>query len=342
MGTGDFPQGDIGLADFEARAAGRKEVSVDFELEKFKTDIDIRLYAASQGFQLSRKGSWAGSAVMKHPNGDKIVIKRDSDSHWVYFSVKTDSSGSIIDLVKHLHGCSVGAARKELRAFLCLPSPALPPYPPLMKVVKDRIRVERAYARMQIALRHPYLENERGIPREILASRRFAGRVRIDARGNACFPHFDADGLSGFEIKNHEFTGFSTGGTKAIWSSHIESGDNRIAFCESAIDALSLAALEPDERTRYASIGGRPSPAQRQLIRAAIAVMPESSIVAAAMDADAAGRELCEIIREAVRLAGRHDLRFEIREPQDFKDFNDQLRQRPRVQPCRPEEPSVA
>ena len=71
-------------------------------------------------------------------------------------------------------------------------------------------------------------------------------------------------------------------------------------------------------------------------------VMPESSIVAAAMDADAAGRELCEIIREAVRLAGRHDLRFEIREPQDFKDFNDQLRQRPRVQPCRPEEPSVA
>jgi hypothetical protein len=315
---------------------------MDVELERFKTDIDIRLYATSQGYELSRKDSWAGSAVMKHPNGDKIVIKRDSDSHWVYFSVKTDLSGSIIDLVKHLHGCSIGAARKELRAFLCLPSPALPPYPPLMKMVKDRIRVEQAYARMKTALRHPYLEDERRIPSEILASRRFAGRVRVDARGNAVFPHFDADGLSGFEIKNHGFTGFSTGGTKAIWSSHIESGDNRIAFCESAIDALSLAALEPDERTRYASIGGKPSPAQRRLIRAAAAVMPSPSTVVAAMDADAAGRELCEIIREAVRLSGRHDLRFEIREPQDFKDFNDQLRQKRRASSCRPEEPSVA
>jgi hypothetical protein len=325
-----------------AGAAGEKEGEMDEELTKFKTEIDIRLYAASQGYQVSRKESWAGSAVMRHPNGDKIVVKRDSDSHWVYFSVKADSSGSIIDLVKHLHGYSIGAARKELRTFMGLPSPALPPYPPLVQVVKDRIRVERAYARMETALRHPYLENERGIPSEILANRRFAGRVRIDGRGNAVFPHFDADGLSGFEIKNQGFTGFSTGGTKGIWTSHIEPSDNRIAFCESAIDALSLAVLAPDTRTRYASISGRPSPAQMKLIRAAAAVMPAGSTVVAAMDADGSGRALAEMVREAVKLAGRADLCFEAKFPQGFKDWNDQLCARVKSRRHRSAQPTVA
>jgi hypothetical protein len=314
---------------------------MDLELETFKTEIDLRVYAAAQGYELDRKESWGGSAVMRHANHDKVIVKRDADGHYVYFSVRDDAdNGTIIDFVKRRLGVSLGAARKELRSFMGLPTSALPPYPPLVKVVKDRIRVEHAYARMQTALRHPYLENERGIPRQILESCRFAGRIRIDARhGSAIFPHFDADGLSGFEIKNQGFSGFSTGGIKAIWMSHIEHGDNRIAFCESAIDALSLAALQPDGRTRYASIGGRPSPTQKQQIRAAAAVMPESSTVVAAMDNDDAGRELCEIIREAVKLSGRRDLRFEIQVPREHKDFNDELRNRPRAAlPYRPED----
>lgn len=100
----------------------------------------------------------------------------------------------------------------------------------------------------------------------------------------------------------------------------------------------------PDERnTRYASISGRPSSSQRQLIRTKAAEMPASSVVVAAMDADASGRELAEIIREEVRLSGRPDLRFEIWEPQGCKDFNDQLRQKPRSPlPYRPKEPPVA
>jgi hypothetical protein len=302
---------------------------MDLELERFKTEIDLRLYAASQQYELARKESWAGSAVMRHSNhNDKIVIKLDAASgHYVYFSVRDDSdNGTIIDFAMRRLGLSLGAVRKELRAFMGLPSPVLPPYPPLLKVVKDRIRVERAYAHMQNALTHDYLENERGIPRQILQSRRFAGRIRVDTRGNAVFPHFDADGLSGFEIKNHAFTGFSTGGVKGIWTSHVELGDNRIAFCESAIDALSLAALEQDEHTRYASIGGRPGPSQKRLIRDAATVMPASSTVVAAMDADAPGRELAEIVREAVQSAGRPDLRFETVLPLGAKDWNDILR----------------
>ena len=304
----------------------------DSELEKLKTAIDLRVYAAQQGYELDRKDSWAGSAVMRHANNDKIVIKRDADGHWVYFSVRSpdgSDAGTIIDFVKQRLGLSLGATRKELRAFMGLSASSLPTYPPLPKVAKDRMRVERAFARTRIAHEHPYLEGERAIPGALLRSRRFAGRIRIDDRGNAIFPHFDADGLSGFEIKNNNLTGFSTGGTKALWTSHIEDGDKRLVFAESAIDALSHAVLYPDPRARYASVSGNPNPKQRELIRSETAKMAQASTVIAAFDADDGGRELTEILHAAVALTGRSDLRLEIHTPDDgLKDFNDVVRQR--------------
>lgn len=304
---------------------------MDLELERFKVEIDLRMFATSQGYQLDSKESWAGSAVMRHPNNDKIIITRDAKSgHYVYCSVRDDADkGTVIDFAMRRLGLSLGAARKVLRAFMGAPAAIAVPYPPLLGVVKDRAGVERAFARMKIVTRHPYLENERGIPPELLASRRFAGRIRTDARhGNAVFPHFDAAGLCGYEIKNTAFTGFSTGGTKGLWISHVEDGDKRLVVCESAIDALSFAALYPEMHTRYASIGGKPTPVQKELLRAAAVVLPPGSTVTAAMDADRGGRELAEIVRGAVDAARRSDLRFEVVEPETMKDFNDLLRRR--------------
>ena len=37
-----------------------------------------------------------------------------------------------------------------------------------------------------------YLTAERGIPVEIYAHPRFAGRLRVDERGNVAFPHWAA------------------------------------------------------------------------------------------------------------------------------------------------------
>ena len=180
--------------------------------------------------------------------------------------------------------------------------------------------------RMQDAPRHLYLVNERAIPGAILNSERFAGKVRIDARGNAVFPHFDADGLSGYELKNRNFTGFASGGSKGLWVSNTEDDDARMVFCESAIDALSHAVLFPDDHARYASIGGKPNPLQPELIRAAAARMPSGSEVVSAMDNDKPGRELAEVVRNATALTGRADLRFRIHEPEGLKDWNDVLR----------------
>ena len=305
----------------------------DPELSKFKT-IDLRAYAAGQGYQLDRKESWKGSAVMRHANGDKIIIKRDAaDGHFVYFSVHRDDDkgGSIIDFVQNRQRLSLGAVRKELSPWIGAAPIPVPSFPTLQKTSRDRIKVEAEYAKMQDASRHPYLENERALPASLLALERFAGRIRIDARGNAVFPHFDQEGLCGYEIKNKGFTGFSSSGTKGLWLSHESPDDKRFVVCESSIDALSHAVLFPDEHARYASIGGKPNPLQPELIRAAIARMPVGSEIISAMDADEDGAKLAIVVRRAFELSGRHDLRFSVQEPSGAKDWNDVLRAKPRA-----------
>ena len=319
----------------------------DAELESFKTTIDLRTYAAGQGYQLDRKESWRGTSVMRHPvSDDKLIMKRGMDGHYVYFSVRDDrDNGSIIDFVQFRQGLSLGAVRKELRPWIGQPPVAVPAFPELRKTEKDRMKVEAAYARMKDAVDgHPYLENERALPASLLGLERFAGRVRMDTpRKNAVFPHFDQDGLCGYEIKNRGFTGFASGGAKGLWLSHERADDNKLVFCESAIDALSFAVLFPDEHARYASIGGKPNPLQPELIRAAIARMPSGSEIVSAMDADEDGGKLAEIVHQAVRLTGRDDLRFSDHRPSGAKDWNDVLRATPKLfVPYRRQEPSVA
>jgi hypothetical protein len=80
------------------------------------------------------------------------------------------------------------------------------------------------------------------------------------------------------------------------------------------------------------------------LIRAAIVRMPLGAEIVSAMDSDAEGAKLADLVRNAVKLSGRDELRFTIEEPCE-KDWNDQLRatvhQGKLVLACRPEEPSV-
>ena len=319
---------------------------MDAELDSFKTNIDLRAYAASQGYQLDRKASWRGTSVLRHPaSNDKIIVKRGMDGHYVYLSVRDDrDNGSIIDFVQFRQGLSLGAVRKELRPWIGQPPVPVPSFPVLHKTEKDRMKVEAAYEKMRDATDgHPYLERRRALPASLIADERFAGRIRIDGKGNAVFPHFDAEGLSGYELKNVEFTSFASGGNKALWLSQEFPDDQRLVITESAIDALSHAVLFPDRHARYASIGGKPNPQQPELIRAAAARMPQGAEIVAAMDADADGRKLAEIVRKAVEMTGRSDLRFRTQEPEGFKDWNDQLRAKPQPQlPYRPEVPSVA
>src|SRR5438128_2593031 len=280
---------------------------------------------------MDRRESWRGSTVLRR-GGDKIVVKRNGNGHYVFFSVRDDHDhGTILDFLQRREHLSLGAVRQILRPWIGRSAIPLP-FPKLEPTSPDRMRVESGYGRMINALRHPYLENHRSLPAHVLSSPRFAGRVRIDRRGNAVFPHFDAAGLCGYEIKNYGFTGFAAGGQKGLWFSHAQPDDRRLVLAESAIDALSYAALfaDAEDQTRYASLGGKPSSRQTALVQATIAQLPAGAEIVAAFDADDAGRKLAEMIREIFAglagTTGRSDLIFKAHlTAEEGEDWNSML-----------------
>lgn len=314
----------------------------DWELDVFKREIDLRQFAVSLGYQIDRRESWRGSAVLRR-GADKIVVKRNGNGHYVFFSLRDDSDhGTVIDFVQRRQRLSLGGVRQVLRTWVA--QPACPTqFPKLEAASPDRMHIEREYRRMANVQRFPYLEQERCVPVAALSSPRFRGRMRIDLRDNTVFPHFDLTGLCGYEIKNREFTGFAAGGTKGLWLSHTRRDDRRLVLTEGAIDALSYATLFADsaDRTRYASLGGRPSARQMELVQATVAKLPERVEIVAAFDADDAGRWLATVIGGVVsnvrHEGGRSDLSFRVHLPaKEGEDWNQVLQNRPSLNklPC--------
>ena len=169
----------------------------------------------------------------------------------------------------------------------------------------------------------PYLTS-RGLGLNVLGLPIFAGCVRVDARGNALFPHFDKEGLCGFEIKNRNFTGFATGGIKGLWYSRAKTTDARLVLTESAIDAMSFHVLQGDAWTRYMSTGGSLNPQQPALIRGAMEKLPPGGAVILAFDLDEGGEKLAEEVRDFAP-SGR-DVRRVVPKVGAGKDWNDALK----------------
>lgn len=302
------------------------------ELERFKSQINLAEYAEAYGYEIDRRESSRASTVMRRGD-DKIIVATAEDGHGIYFSVRDDrDSGSIVDFVQKRQGLNLGQVRKELRPWIGdqaqqrrrqVERPRKPE-----PSSADRQQVLAVWMRMQPGNgRHLYLERERKLKAETLADPRFVGMVRTDARGNAAFPHYDRQGLAGFELKNHEFTGFSKNGTKAVWYSANLATAPRVVLVESAIDAMSHAQLSGDRTAAYVSTGGSMSDHQRELVRSVLAKATERGAeIVIATDADEPGRKLAT---EVQGLAPRGAKLYR-QEPDQGKDWNDQLREHER------------
>ncbi len=90
----------------------------DPEMEAFKSKIDLQVYAASLAYERDPRESSRSSSIMRRPSDDdKIIIKLNSDGHYLYFSVRDDDdNGSIIDFLQKRQRINLGEVRKKLRA----------------------------------------------------------------------------------------------------------------------------------------------------------------------------------------------------------------------------------
>ena len=306
------------------------------ELEDFKSGINLSEFAASRGYWLDRKATSRNSAVMRHENGDKIIIARGSDQHWTYFSINDNTdNGTVIDFLQNRGGGNLGEVRKTLRDWTPgsglggaddqidqLPAFVLE----LEPISKDLTRVRANFHRCEISLTHPYLEGIRKIPNEVLIAPRFSGRILRDERNNTVFPHWNRDGICGFELKNENFTGFSPGGEKGLWCSRALEGDTTLVISETAIDALSYHALKGSAQMRYVSTGGMVSPLQEDLLRSAFQKLPSNGEVILALDHDEGGEKLQGKIETIFESHGEQSLKMRTDLPKTpGEDWNDAL-----------------
>ena len=298
----------------------------DDELENFKQDINLAQLASSYGYELVKNESSRCSLVMCHPDGDKIVVATDTDGHSIFFSVRDDRQhGSVIDFVKWKEGANLGQARQSLRKWRANPTSFFPTaqkcqplYPE--PITHNRVTVYTQWLRMRPyywAYGRGYLEG-RGLTMETINT--FSEQIRVDLHGNIAFRHDDLHSITGWEVKNTSFTGFSGGGRKALFGCRVGLPQKTLSpllvFAESAIDAMSYYQLNPGPGF-YLSFAGSLSAEQHDLLEYVLNRYLDARIVIAT-DSDEQGEKFADVIRSIRPEASRAT-------PPVGKDWNDTL-----------------
>lgn len=312
---------------------------MDEELSSLKASVNLVEYAAAQGYWVDKAKSSRRSTVMRHDNGDKIVISYGSKC-WMYFSSRdTADNGTIIDFIQNRQGINLGRIKSRLRDWLGRPQPVRieTKYKNLQTGKKDPQAVQRYIQGTRPISDTSYLQS-RHIGDDTIYGKRFGGTIRQDRRGNTVFLHRNLEGYCGAELKNKNFTGCPKDSVKGIWHSRMQRGDRRLVICESGIDNLSYHILHGTEHDLHVSLAGNFSPEQKELVNRVIQKMPAASTIVAAFDNDAEGRKYSQIIKTMVP----EDKIFERHTPKT-NDWNADLKGRneSREQPALTHRPSM-
>jgi len=190
------------------------------DYEYIKQQVNLTELAAHFGYEMIRKESSRNCVMMRYQH-HKIAITRDSDGHYIYYtigdSLKTDC-GSVIDFVMNRKQSTFQEAVTYLKQYEHIPDAQRPKRNSYVSKIepssKDTQSVIKNLIKMPLMSESAYLAS-RGITKDTLISPRFHGRIYKDARNNVIFPHYH-NGICGYELKNNGFTGFSPNGQKAL------------------------------------------------------------------------------------------------------------------------------
>jgi hypothetical protein len=302
------------------------------EIERLKTSVSCAalLERLPPPWCLDRAESTRHSLKYRRGAGEIVIVNHDGRGWWDPLS---EAKGDIFTLVQHLNpGLNFGAARRLLRGFVGI-VPAFPETFRARRTRASRVSVIQRWDRCQpLSCGSPawlYLTGQRRLPNRILVAARITDAVREGPHGSAWFAHRDSVGLlSGIEMRGPDYRNFSAGGSKTLFRLPGGSGPlPRVAVCEGAIDAISLAAIEGLRGdTLYTATTGGMGPATiaalQQLLRAMSA--DPASILIPATDADMAGRRYADRLEGLATEAG---VRFSaILPPDGLNDWNDALR----------------
>ncbi|VEP18656.1 TOPRIM domain protein (fragment) [Hyella patelloides LEGE 07179] len=305
----------------------------DEELERFKREIPLVDFALSYGYSIDKKKTSKNSLCLKK-DSDKILVGRDSVSRAHIYTSLTDplDKGTIIDFVQHRRQCNLGYVRKELRQWLGTAKHHTRhqyqhqyQLSPELGIKQDRAVIREQLAQCSEVLFSPFLRS-RKLHGTLLKSARFKDTVLADTYNNLIFPHQDVEGICGFEKRNANYKGFSTGGEKGLWVSNTFKEDKYLVICESPIDCLSHAQLYPRQDTRYMATSGSFSAKQKDLlVKASEKMKLRGGRTVLALDNDAAGYKMRDELQ-------RHIPDAVVRFPEQHKDWNEQLQRRQQQQ----------
>jgi Protein of unknown function (DUF3991)/Toprim-like len=186
-----------------------------------------------------------------------IIIATHEGRGW-FAPLVDGAKGDVIALAKYIWSCNLGQACQRLRPVAGI-APSLVPGP-------SKIPLPLRDAGQLWQSRRPprpgspawrYLTKARALPVSIVARALRLGLIREGMQGTAWFVHQRGAAITGWEMRGPHYKGFVSGGSKGLFAFAMEPEPKRLAVCESAIDALSLAAIEGcDIATAYLSTGG--------------------------------------------------------------------------------------
>ena len=307
----------------------------DTEIDWLKASVNCAalLERLPPVWRLDRAQSSRRSLKYRRGEGEIVIVNHDGRGWWDPLS---DAKGDIFTLVRHLDpGLNFAEARRVLRDFAGI-APTFPVALPAPRARASPVPVAlRWQRRAPLSPGSPswrYLAEQRGLPESILLAARGADAAREGPYGSVWFAHRDGAGLlTGIEMRGAAYRSFSAGGAKTLF--RLPGGPGRltrVAVCEAAIDALSLAAIErARDDTLYAATAGGLGPATvvalHQLLQG-LAADPAGLLIAAT-DADTAGRRYAVRLQQmAMDAAVRFDA---ILPPDGLNDWNDALLSRP-------------
>jgi hypothetical protein len=249
----------------------------DAEIESLKASVSCAalLERLPPVWRLDRVESSRRSLKYRRGEGEIVIVNHDGRGWWDPLS---EAKGDIFTLVRRLDpSLSFREARRVLRDFVGV-APEFPEAVRARRTGASRLPVALRWQRQPPLLRGSlawrYLTERRGLPEQILAAARAADAIREGPHGSAWFAHRDAAVLlTGIEMRGSDYRNFSAGGEKTLFRLPGGPGPlHRVAACEAAIDALSLAAIESTrDDTLYTATAGGMGPetvvALRQLLQ---------------------------------------------------------------------------